>query len=71
MMKYGSIFMRMRSHTMNYMIRGIQVLVVNRVPGPLKKVRILGLADGGGKMTSIRNADCTGKKVNSYFCLPI
>jgi hypothetical protein len=56
---------------MNCMIRVIQVLAVNHVLGRLKRVKTLGLVDGGGKMTFIRNVDCIGKKVNNYFCLPI
>ena len=70
-MKHGSIFMRIKSHIMNCTIKVIQASAVNRVPGPLKKGRILGLDDGGGKLTPIRNVVCTGKKVNNYYCLLI
>jgi hypothetical protein len=64
-MKYGSIFAKIKSRIMNYTIKVIQVLAVNPALGPLRKARIPGLEGGGGKMMSIRNAVCTGKKVNS------
>ena len=67
-MKYESIFMKIKSRIMNYTIKVIQALAVNPALGLSRKVRILGLEGGGGKMTPIRNAVCTGKKVNKYYC---
>jgi hypothetical protein len=67
-MRYGSIFTKIKSRIMSYTIKVIQALAVNLAPGLLRKARILGLEGGGGKMMPIRNAVCTGKKVNKYYC---
>jgi hypothetical protein len=68
MRKYGSISTRIKYHIMNYTIKVIQALGVNLVLGLSKKVRILELEGGGGRMMPIRNAVCTGKKVNNSYC---
>jgi hypothetical protein len=65
MMKFGSIFVRIKFHIMNYTIEDIQVLAVNLVREQSRKARILELEDGGGKMILTKNAVCIGKKVNN------
>jgi hypothetical protein len=66
-MKFGSIFMRIKFHITNYTIEDIPALAVNLVQELLKKAKIPGPEDGGGKLILTRNVVCIGKKVNNYY----
>jgi hypothetical protein len=67
MMKFGSIFTRIKFHIMNYTIEDIPALAVNLVLELSKKAKIPGPEDGGGKLILIKNVVCIGKKVNNYY----
>jgi hypothetical protein len=67
MMKFGSIFVRIKFHITNYTIEDMPALAVNLVREPSKKGKIPGPEDGGGKLILTRNVVCIGKKVNNYY----